>query len=237
VAGFAFRRCRHGHSNPLVQFQMLFAAARAIALSSLFIAQAGQFVAATDAIAVAGCRRCLDRDQCHRISPLRILQRAKGNGKLAREFWVFHSFESFPTKSSSILQILERGRALSTPVPIRLPENKHLRLLTFPPKTGTFRAAKLPTVVPCGGVSLDESGFRTQIPVRLGGCWGLSSGVSEPNRRTSKEFCSKNSEWLECSFPAESESALDFSCFSSQVRLGLTGPSVRLGAVALENNV
>ena len=120
---------------------------------------------------------------------------------------------------------------------IGLPENKHVRPLTFPPKTGTFRAAKLPTVVPCGGVSLDESGFRTRIPVRVGGFWGLSSGVSTPFRRTSREFGSKNSEWLKCSFRAEPESASDFSFFASQLCLGLRGPSVRLGAVALENYV
>ena len=216
---------------------MLFATPRAIALSGFLIAQAGQFVAATDAIAVTGCRRCLDRDQSHGISPVADTTTGEREWQAGVRFRVFHRPESPPTESSSFLQILERVHFWTFRSPIRLPENKHFRPLTFPLKTGTFRAAKQPTVVPCGGVSLDESGFRTRIPVRLGGFWGLSSGVSTPFRRMSQEFCSKNSEWLKCSFRAESESASDFRSMHSQVCLGLSGPSVRLGAVALENYV
>ena len=121
--------------------------------------------------------------------------------------------------------------------PARLPENKHLRLLTFPPKTGTFRAAEVPTVVPCGGASLVESVFRTRIPVRMGGFWGRTAGVSTPFRRMSQEFYRENPVWLKCSARSESALATDSRCFPSQVCLGLARPSVQLGAGSLENYV
>src|SRR5260370_5841311 len=44
----------------------------AVALAGIFIAQAGKLVAAADAIAVAGFRRCLDGNERHRRGIVRF---------------------------------------------------------------------------------------------------------------------------------------------------------------------
>jgi hypothetical protein len=63
-------------ANPHIHFQVLFGAARTKGFACVFIAQAGQFVAAVDAVAISGRRGRLDRYQSHGICPLfcRIVQ-------------------------------------------------------------------------------------------------------------------------------------------------------------------
>jgi len=52
---------------------MVFGAGRAVAFAGIFIAEAGQFVATADAIAVAGFGGCLDGDERHCKGIVRFL--------------------------------------------------------------------------------------------------------------------------------------------------------------------
>jgi hypothetical protein len=77
-----------GNACADVQIHVIFGASRAVAFAGVFIAEAGQFVAATDAIAVAGFGSSLDRDERHNRQILRFrlalckrgLQRESGIG-------------------------------------------------------------------------------------------------------------------------------------------------------------
>src|SRR5207302_5190940 len=63
--GRNFGGTRVGKADASVPLKMVLAARWAVALAGIFLTQAGQFVAATDAIAVAGFRSCFDGHQCH----------------------------------------------------------------------------------------------------------------------------------------------------------------------------
>lgn len=71
--GIAAPRCigrnfdRRGirQANTSVQFQVVFPASRAVSFPRVFIAQAGQLVASTDAIAITGLGSRLNRNQSH----------------------------------------------------------------------------------------------------------------------------------------------------------------------------
>jgi hypothetical protein len=79
-----------GNACADVQVHMIFGASRAVAFASVFIAEAGQFVTAADAIAVAGFGSGLDRDKRHNRQILRFrlalckrgLQRGIRDGRL-----------------------------------------------------------------------------------------------------------------------------------------------------------
>ena len=58
-------RCWVRQANTGVPLHMVFPAGGAIALSRIFIAQAGQLIATTDAIAITGLRSRFDRNQSH----------------------------------------------------------------------------------------------------------------------------------------------------------------------------
>src|SRR5271157_3055231 len=66
-ARFDLRRRGIRNSNPLVHGKVLLSAPRTIALSCVFVAKAGQFVAAVDAIAVSGGGSSLDGYKGHRM--------------------------------------------------------------------------------------------------------------------------------------------------------------------------
>lgn len=71
---FGWRRL--GQTDPCVHLQVLFSAARAKGFARIFIAQAGQLIAAVDAVAISRRRCGFDRYQCHGNCPLfcRIVQ-------------------------------------------------------------------------------------------------------------------------------------------------------------------
>jgi len=79
---------RLGNACADVQVHVIFGASRAVAFAGVFIAEAGQFVAAADAIAVACFGSGLDRDKRHNRQILRFrlalckrgLQRESGIG-------------------------------------------------------------------------------------------------------------------------------------------------------------
>ena len=52
-------------ANPCIHFEMLLGAARAIRFSGIFVAQAGEFVAAVDAVAISGRGSRLNRHKGH----------------------------------------------------------------------------------------------------------------------------------------------------------------------------
>jgi hypothetical protein len=54
---------------------MIFGAGRAVAFAGIFIAEAGEFVATANAIAVACFGGCLDRDERHGRGIVRFLRR------------------------------------------------------------------------------------------------------------------------------------------------------------------
>src|SRR5215469_3763235 len=58
-------RRRIWQANARVELKMILPARGTIALAGIFVAQAGQFVAAADAIAVAGFRSCFDGNESH----------------------------------------------------------------------------------------------------------------------------------------------------------------------------
>jgi len=68
VCGY-FGRRRLRQADPGVHLEMLLGAARAKPLTRVFIAQAGKFIAAMDAIAVSRRRSRLDRHQSHCVCP------------------------------------------------------------------------------------------------------------------------------------------------------------------------
>lgn len=61
------RRLRQAY--PDVHLKMLFGAARAKPLAGVFVAQAGKFIAAVDAVAISRRRSRLDRHQSHCVCP------------------------------------------------------------------------------------------------------------------------------------------------------------------------
>ena len=63
-----------GNACADVQIHVIFGASRAVAFAGVFIAEAGQFVAAADAIAVAGFGSGFDGDECHRRGIVRFLR-------------------------------------------------------------------------------------------------------------------------------------------------------------------
>ena len=54
-----------GNTDAGIPVEMVFAAGGAVTLASVFIAQAGEFIAAADTIAVAGFGRGFDGDERH----------------------------------------------------------------------------------------------------------------------------------------------------------------------------
>jgi hypothetical protein len=62
-----WRRLRQANSD--VHFEVLLGAARTKGFSCIFVAQAGQFVAAVDAVAISRRRSRLDRHQSHCVYP------------------------------------------------------------------------------------------------------------------------------------------------------------------------
>src|SRR5579863_6837928 len=67
-----------GYANTAVDLEVFLAAARAIAFARFFVAQTGKFVAAANAIAVAGRRSSLDRHESHHSSEVEILSMRNG---------------------------------------------------------------------------------------------------------------------------------------------------------------
>jgi hypothetical protein len=59
---------RNGDSDTDVPIEVILAAGRAISLTGVFIAKAGELVAAANTVAIAGLRSSLDRDEWHRFS-------------------------------------------------------------------------------------------------------------------------------------------------------------------------
>jgi len=62
-------RCRLRQADPDVHLKMFFGAAGAKPLTRVFIAQAGKFIAAMDAIAISRRRSRLNRHQSHLVCP------------------------------------------------------------------------------------------------------------------------------------------------------------------------
>jgi len=56
-------------TDATIHLEVFLGATRAITLSCFIIALTGQFIAAADAITVAGCRCGLDRHECHSAFP------------------------------------------------------------------------------------------------------------------------------------------------------------------------
>jgi hypothetical protein len=63
-----FGGSRDGDANAEVPVEMILAASRAISLAGILIPKAGEFIAAANAVAVAGLGRGFDWDQGHRFS-------------------------------------------------------------------------------------------------------------------------------------------------------------------------
>ena len=64
-----FGGSRDGDANAEVPVEMILAASRAISLAGILIPKAGEFIAAANAVTVAGFGRGFDWDQGHRFSP------------------------------------------------------------------------------------------------------------------------------------------------------------------------
>jgi hypothetical protein len=79
-----FGRGRLRQSDPDIHFEMILCAARAKPLARVFIAQAGKFIAAVDAIAVSRRRSRLDRHQSHCVCP--FLQDTTSGALFAQAF-------------------------------------------------------------------------------------------------------------------------------------------------------
>jgi hypothetical protein len=63
---------RLGNASADVQVHVIFGASRAVAFAGVFVAEAGELIAAADAIAIAGFRSGLDGDQRHNRQILRF---------------------------------------------------------------------------------------------------------------------------------------------------------------------
>jgi hypothetical protein len=103
-----------GNACADVQVHMIFGASGAVAFAGVFIAEAGQFVAAADAIAVAGFGSGLDRDKRHNRQILRFrlaickrgLQRESGMG-----VFTVTSFSDVPSGRASRDSRADRANA------------------------------------------------------------------------------------------------------------------------------
>ncbi len=72
-AGFNFRRSGLRNANTNVPVKMVFSASGAIALTSVFVALAGEFIATANAVAVAGFGSGLNGYEGHKVcSPQKI---------------------------------------------------------------------------------------------------------------------------------------------------------------------
>jgi len=74
-----------GNADAGVQVDVIFAASGAVALAGIFIAQAGQFIAAANAIAVARFRSRLNRNERHNGEIVRFCSLARKGTRQDRE--------------------------------------------------------------------------------------------------------------------------------------------------------
>ena len=149
---------------------------------------------------------------------------------------LLHSFRDLPMHYSINLHYLERLSFLDLSASHYNIENRHFNTTFFRLQTGTFRARRMPTVLPVGGVSVVETGFWAWVRVEMRNSLDCASGAPTLLRRVSQGFFVANLSWLKCFFPAESNSPSDWLYFS-QDRLRLKAHSVLPVRSSLENYV